>query len=83
MPLKLASSHHLALFQAGLAAMQQAGPVPSPCVSRCRIDVDTGWCEGCLRTIDEIMAWPRMPDDGKRAVWQQLVQRLETLPSGA
>lgn len=52
-------------------------PVPSPCVNVCRMDAATGWCDGCLRTIDEIAAWGGMDDDGKRAVWAQLRQRRQ------
>jgi predicted Fe-S protein YdhL (DUF1289 family) len=40
----------------------------------------TGLCEGCLRTIDEIAAWSTLSDDGKRAVWDELDRRRETLP---
>lgn len=50
-------------------------PVPSPCNSVCRMDAATGWCAGCLRTIDEIVAWSRLSDEGKRAVWAELPQR--------
>ena len=32
-------------------------------------------CDGCFRTLDEIAAWSGMDDDGKRVVWQRLVQR--------
>ena len=39
------------------------------------MDPATGWCEGCLRTIDEIIAWGTMADDDKRAVWQLIEQR--------
>ncbi len=39
------------------------------------MDADTGWCEGCLRTIDEIAGWGAMPDPGKRAVIAVLPQR--------
>jgi predicted Fe-S protein YdhL (DUF1289 family) len=39
------------------------------------MDAGTGWCEGCLRTIDEIVAWGSMADDDKRAVWQLIEQR--------
>jgi uncharacterized protein len=39
------------------------------------MDDATGWCEGCLRTIDEIVAWGSMVDGGKRAVWQLIGQR--------
>ena len=52
-------------------------PVPSPCTSVCRMNARTGWCEGCFRNIDEIIAWSTMPDDGKRRVWQLLPARRE------
>lgn len=53
--------------------------VPSPCVSICRMDAASGWCEGCLRTIDEIAAWSVLDDLHKRAVWKLLPQRREAL----
>ena len=49
--------------------------VPSPCTQVCAIDAGTGWCAGCMRTVDEIAAWGSLDDDGKRAVWQQLPAR--------
>jgi uncharacterized protein len=51
--------------------------VPSPCNSVCRMDARTGWCEGCLRTIDEIAAWSTASEDTKRRVWAALVVRRE------
>ncbi len=50
-------------------------PVPSPCNSICRIDTASGWCEGCLRTLDEVAAWSMLDDAGKRAVWLELGRR--------
>ncbi len=50
-------------------------PVPSPCVSICRMNPASGWCVGCRRTIDEIVAWGRMDDDAKRTVWALIRQR--------
>ena len=49
--------------------------VPSPCISVCRIDADSGCCEGCLRTLDEIAAWSQLDNDGKRGVWRIIEQR--------
>jgi len=49
--------------------------VPSPCISVCRVDADSGWCEGCLRTLGEISAWSRLDRDGKRGVWRTIEQR--------
>lgn len=56
--------------------------VASPCINICRMHTPTGWCEGCLRTIDEIATWGRLDAAGRlavldslaprRAVWQQL-----------
>ena len=52
-----------------------APDVPSPCVSVCRMDPQTQWCEGCYRTLDEIASWSRMQDDDKREVWRLIAQR--------
>lgn len=49
--------------------------VPSPCINVCRMDRASGWCEGCLRTIDEIAGWSTMADDAKRAVVAALPAR--------
>ncbi len=52
--------------------------VPSPCTDVCRIDAASGWCDGCMRTLDEIATWGSLDDDDKRAVWRQLpVRRAE------
>ena len=49
--------------------------VASPCVSLCRMDTDSGWCLGCLRTLDEIASWGSLDDAGKREVMQRLGPR--------
>ncbi len=49
--------------------------VPSPCISVCRVDADSGWCEGCLRTLGEISAWSGLDDAAKRGVWRTIEQR--------
>jgi len=54
-------------------------PVVSPCTNVCRMDASTGWCEGCLRTIDEIAGWAAMDDAHKRAVWQAIASRREAM----
>lgn len=56
-------------------AASDATPVPSPCISVCRMNARSGLCEGCLRTIDEIVAWASLSDDAKRAVWAAIRQR--------
>ena len=49
---------------------------PSPCTSVCRIDAETGWCEGCRRTLTEIADWPMLTATEKRAVLSILPQRF-------
>lgn len=62
------------------AAAPTTATVPSPCISVCRIDPATGWCEGCARTIDEIAHWSLFDADEKRAVWAQLEARRGARP---
>lgn len=50
-------------------------PVPSPCVNVCRMNAQTGYCEGCLRTIDEIACWSGYTDEDKLAVIAKLAAR--------
>jgi predicted Fe-S protein YdhL (DUF1289 family) len=40
---------------------------------------DTGWCEGCQRTIDEITRWSRTTDDDRRSILAALAERREWL----
>jgi predicted Fe-S protein YdhL (DUF1289 family) len=56
--------------------------VPSPCVNVCRIDAASGYCEGCLRTLDEIALWSQLDDDTKREVLQLLELRRAGVPRG-
>ena len=51
--------------------------VASPCTSVCRMDPRSGWCEGCLRNIDEIVAWGSLDDAAKRRIWTLIEQRRE------
>ena len=64
-----------------MSAQPKAAGVPSPCINVCRIDQASGWCEGCLRTLDEIAAWATLDDPAKRRVWQLLYARRERLLS--
>ena len=59
---------------------EQQTPVPSPCINVCRMVPETGLCEGCLRTIDEIVAWGSAGDDYKRAVWAEIRRREAQIP---
>ncbi len=72
-----------ALLAAELAVQaetaRQASPVPSPCRDVCRMDPTSGYCEGCLRTIEEIAGWSSAGDEDKRRIWAQLPQRAAWL----
>ena len=72
-----------ALAQLATMAASSAAPVPSPCVSVCRMDDRSGLCLGCFRTIDEIMVWGRQSDRERRVVWQQIVHRAGLVPAAA
>jgi predicted Fe-S protein YdhL (DUF1289 family) len=64
-----------AFFDARLAEIAGATPVPSPCVNICKIDPFTGICFGCRRSLDEIAGWSQMGDADKLVVWRQLPGR--------
>jgi uncharacterized protein len=55
--------------------------VPSPCINVCKMDPQTGWCEGCLRTIDEIACWSGATREEKLAVLAKLAARKATVAS--
>jgi predicted Fe-S protein YdhL (DUF1289 family) len=44
------------------------------------MDNNTGYCQGCARTIDEIGSWSIMSRDEKLAVLAQLESRLFDQP---
>lgn len=69
----LAQWRHLA------AQAASAHPVPSPCVSLCRMQALTGTCEGCGRNLDEITQWSRLDDADKRRIWATLPLRQQAL----
>jgi uncharacterized protein len=51
------------------------GPVASPCISVCVMDASSGYCTGCLRTIDEIAAWGQADEAFKSQVLQRIAER--------
>ncbi len=58
------------------AAAPEAKPrITSPCVNVCRMDGPTGWCEGCLRTLDEIAAWSSLDEPTRRQICRSLPAR--------
>ena len=49
--------------------------LPSPCISICQIDPDTGNCLGCYRSRLEIARWQAMSTDEQAELLQALKQR--------
>lgn len=54
---------------------QGAMPLPSPCISVCRLDEASGMCLGCYRTRGEIAAWRSMDADEQRDLLDRLRDR--------
>jgi prolyl-tRNA editing enzyme YbaK/EbsC (Cys-tRNA(Pro) deacylase)/predicted Fe-S protein YdhL (DUF1289 family) len=67
---KLLSDRSAAVHSAGSSFI-------SPCVSVCRMDEAAGLCLGCLRSIEEIIAWPKVDDAGRMAIWRGIEERLQ------
>lgn len=63
--------------QEGQKSLETASPIPSPCVSVCKMDASRTLCTGCLRTLPEITAWSRMDDSAKLAVWSLIEGRAQ------
>lgn len=49
----------------------------SPCLSVCRMSDQTGLCEGCFRTLEEITGWGHRSPEAKRDMWRLIQQRLQ------
>ena len=49
--------------------------VISPCVGVCYLDAESGYCRGCLRTMEEISRWISLDDEARRRVIESLPGR--------
>jgi len=58
------------------SVVQYEDLLPSPCASVCRM-TPGDWCEGCLRTMDEIRQWSTCDDETKRRIWRSIQLRIE------
>lgn len=56
--------------------VESGGACASPCQSICQMHAASGWCEGCLRSIDEIATWAALDEGDQRAIWSQIPQRM-------
>ena len=48
----------------------------SPCVRVCLLDPETGLCEGCGRTREEIAAWYGLSEEERLAIMAGLNERM-------
>ena len=61
----------------GFDPLHHAGLLPSPCTSVCIMAPDTGLCQGCQRTIDEVIDWSTASEAQKRSIWLAILQRRQ------
>jgi predicted Fe-S protein YdhL (DUF1289 family) len=57
--------------------------IESPCINVCKMDEDSGLCQGCYRTLQEIAAWAMASDDEKRLILAAVAQRRARLDPDA
>jgi predicted Fe-S protein YdhL (DUF1289 family) len=55
--------------------LRRVSEIPSPCIGVCRLDPGSGLCTGCMRTLDEIAAWPAAGEAERLAIVQRLRAR--------
>ena len=78
---KMALRHAIGLVRMRALAVGVDGELPSPCISICRVNESTGWCEGCFRTLGEIAGWSSAGDQRKRGIWKLIERRMDALSS--
>ena len=50
--------------------------VSSPCIRVCTLDPETGLCEGCGRTREEITRWYRISEEERQRIMAELPERM-------
>src|SRR5215203_7460492 len=50
--------------------------VSSPCIRVCILDSETGLCEGCGRTREEITRWYRITEEERLLIMAELPERM-------
>ncbi len=63
------------LARQAVRAQAKERDLPSPCISVCTMEIASGLCLGCLRTLEEIGVWSTLDDAGKRAIWARIEVR--------
>jgi uncharacterized protein len=57
--------------------------ISTPCIRVCVLDPDTGLCEGCGRTRDEIARWYELSEDQRLAIMSGLEERMRRVFAAA
>ncbi|MCT4656303.1 MAG: DUF1289 domain-containing protein [Cohaesibacter sp.] len=50
--------------------------IQSPCIKACKIDDRSALCEGCGRSIEEVMNWARMSNAERATIMSGLAERM-------
>ena len=50
--------------------------ISTPCIRVCILDPDTGLCEGCGRTREEIAAWYGLSEEERLSIMAGLEERM-------
>ena len=70
--------HKLRAFaQRNAATTPPTSPLPSPCISVCRMDDNQKYCLGCLRTLDELRVWGSADEATKHRIWLDVQARSQ------
>jgi predicted Fe-S protein YdhL (DUF1289 family) len=51
--------------------------VLSPCIGVCEVHTKAQVCVGCYRTLEEIVRWTSYALPEKRAIWTQIMARIQ------
>lgn len=54
---------------------QSAPALSSPCTGVCQVDLKTRLCTGCLRSIEEITVWSKLPEAERQSIMAALPHR--------
>lgn len=69
-------SNAASAFEESAMMIQSQLPILSPCVGICQLGRD-GYCEGCLRSGDEIARWVAMGEQERRHLLLEVLPKRE------
>lgn len=57
--------------------------VESPCINVCKMDAQSGLCQGCFRSLDEIAAWSGASETERQRIVVAAHRRAAFASAGA